>query len=120
LLIEPWLAAQAPTLLNAPLPNGVIVAFVVALVTLVAGAALLALPFLRGRASPRWVGYALPASALLTLAGEAVASGGPTSNPAINLLTNAGPALLLVALVGIAAGGGTMRSMLQDRDSQPA
>jgi hypothetical protein len=49
-----------------------------------------------------------------------VASGGPTSNPAINLLTNAGPALLLVALVGIAAGGGTMRSMLQDRDSQPA
>jgi hypothetical protein len=58
-LVAPWLADQAPALVaaTAPTPTGIVVAFIAALVAWFVGAVLLAIPFLRGRVQPRWVGY---------------------------------------------------------------
>jgi hypothetical protein len=100
-LVLPWLADQAPRLVaaDAPTPEGVVVSFAVGLLAWLVGAALLAAPFVGGRARPRWVGYVLPASALWVLVGNvAVAPGGPASNLAVNLLSNLGPVLLLIGL----------------------
>jgi hypothetical protein len=100
-LVLPWLAEQAPRLVaaDAPTPEGVVVSFAVGLLAWLVGAALLAAPFVRGRARPRWVGYVLPASALWVLVGSfVIAPGGPASNLAVNLLSNLGPVLLLIGL----------------------
>jgi hypothetical protein len=99
-LVAPWLADQAPSLVaaSAPLPAGFTIAFIVGLYAELVGTVLLAIPFIRGRVQPRWVGYLLPASALLTLAGDIIASSGPEANLALNLLSNLGPVLLLVAI----------------------
>lgn len=100
-LILPWLAENAPSLVtaSAPLPPGFVVAFLAALVAWLAGALLLGLPFIRGRAEPRWVGYLLPVSALWMAFGSLViAPAGPAANMAVNLLSNLGPVLLLIAL----------------------
>lgn len=100
LLLAPWLADQAPSLVaaSAPVPAGVLIAFIAGLIAELVGTALLAIPFLRGRVQPRWVGFLLPASALLTVAGHLVAPSGPAANLAVNLLSNAGPMLLMVSL----------------------
>jgi hypothetical protein len=101
LLVQPWLAAQAPALVaaSAPVPAGIVNTFVAALLAEFVGTALLAIPFLRGRARPRWAGYLLPAAALVTIAGDIfIAPGGPASNLAVNLLSNLGPVLLLIPL----------------------
>ncbi len=99
-LVAPWLADQAPSLVaaSAPLPTGLIVAFIAALLAELVGALLLAVPFIRGRVQPRWVGYLLPAAAILTLVGDFIAPSGPASNVVINLLSNLGPVVLMVAL----------------------
>jgi hypothetical protein len=99
LLVVPWLADQAPALVAtaAPLPTGIIVAFIVGLLAQLIGTVLLALPFIRGRVRPRWVGYALLASALLVVVGNVIAPSGPASNVAVNLVSNLGPVLLMVA-----------------------
>lgn len=99
-LVAPWLADQAPALVaaSAPLPTGFIIAFLAALVAEFVGSVLLAIPFIRGRIQPRWVGYLLPAAALLTVVGNVIAPTGPATNLAINLLSNLGPVLLMLAL----------------------
>ena len=99
-LVAPWLADQAPSLVaaSAPVPAGFIVAFIAGLVAELVGAVFLAIPFLRGRMQPRWIGYVLLASALLAVIGDFIAPNGPSTNLAINLLSNLGPVLLLVAL----------------------
>jgi hypothetical protein len=99
-LVAPWLAEKAPSLVSAaaPLPAGIIIAFIIGLVAEVVGSVLLAIPFIRGRVQPRWVGYMLPAAALLRVVGNFIAPSGPATNLAINLLSNLGPMLLLVAL----------------------
>ncbi len=99
-LVAPWLADKAPSLVaaSAPIPAGVILAFIASLVAEFAGTMLLAVPFIRGRVQPRWIGFVLPASALLTVAGDLVAPNGPATNVAVNLFSNLGPVLLLVAL----------------------
>ena len=92
-LVLPWLAEEAPSLVSAdaPTPEGVVVAFAVGLLAWLTGAALLAVPFVRGQVRPRWVGYVLPASALWVSVGTlVVAPGGPASNLAVNLLSNPG------------------------------
>jgi hypothetical protein len=98
-LVAPWLAEQAPALVDAtgPLPIGLIVAFVVAVIAELVGTVLLAIPFLRRRVEPVWIGYVLPAAALLTVLGDLIAPTGPSSNFAINLTSNLGPVLLMVA-----------------------
>jgi hypothetical protein len=99
-LVAPWLAEQAPALVGAaaPVPVGLIIAFAAGLVAELVGTVLLAIPFLRGRVPPRWVGYALPAAALLTVVGDVLAPNGPAANLGINLLSNVGPVVLMVAL----------------------
>jgi hypothetical protein len=100
-LVLPWLADQAPRLVagSSPTPLGFIVAFIVGLLAWLLGAVLLAVPFVRGQARARWVGYVLPASALWVLVGSfVIAPGGPASNLAVNLLSNLGPVLLLIGL----------------------
>ena len=78
---------------------GFVAAFALALLAWLLGAVLLAVPFVRGPARARWVGYVLPASALWVLVGSfVVAPGGPASNLAVNLLSNLGAVLLLVGL----------------------
>ncbi len=97
----PWLADQAPELLSAsaPTPAAFAVTFALGLLAWLAGATLLAIPFLKGRASPRWIGYLLPASAIWFLVGSfVIAPDGPANNLAVNLLSNLGPVLLLIAL----------------------
>ncbi len=100
-LVLPWLADKAPSLVaaSAPLPVGFVIAFITGLVAWFMGTVLLAIPFIRGRVQPRWVGYVLPASALWVVVGNLViAPSGPATNLAINLLSNLGPVLLLVAV----------------------
>jgi hypothetical protein len=100
-LALPWLADQAPRLVaeSAPTPLGFVVAFALGLLAWLLGAVLLAVPFVRGQARPRWVGYLLPASALWVAVGNfVIAPGGPASNLAVNLLSNLGPVLLLIGL----------------------
>jgi hypothetical protein len=78
---------------------GFFVVFALGLLAWLSGAVLLAVPFARGPASTRWIGYLLPASALWVLAGNfVIAPDGPASNLAVNLLSNLGPVLLLIGL----------------------
>ena len=100
-LVLPWLANGAPALVaaSAPLPTAFLIAFIVGLAAWVTGAVLLAVPFIRGRVYPQWIGYLLPASALWAVVGDLViAPSGPASNLAINLLSNLGPVLLVIGV----------------------
>jgi hypothetical protein len=83
---------------SAPLPASLIIAFIAGVIAELVGTVLLAIPFLRRRVSPHWVGYALPGAALLTVIGDVMAPTGPASNFVINLLSNLGPVFLMVAL----------------------
>ena len=96
-LVAPWLADQAPSLVaaSAPLPAGFIIAFIAGLIAELVGSVLLAIPFIRGRVQPRWIGYVLPGAVLLTMVGDLIAPSGPAANLAINLLSNMGPLLLM-------------------------
>jgi hypothetical protein len=98
MVVLPWLASNAPLLadgLNQHPP--MLAAFVAALLAEVVGSVLLAIPFVRGSVQPRWVGYVLIASAVMTLGGIFIAPSGPATNVAVNLLSNLGPVLLMIA-----------------------
>jgi hypothetical protein len=100
-LVLPWLANGAPALVaaSAPLPTAFLIAFIVGLAAWIAGAVLLAVPFIRGRVHPQWIGYLLPASALWVVVGDLViAPSGLAGNLAINLLSNLGPVLLAIGV----------------------
>ena len=100
-LVLPWLADIAPSLVaaSAPLPAGFVIGFISGLVAWFVGTVLLATPFIRGRVQPRCVGFVLPASALWVVVGNLViAPSGPATNLAVNLLSNLGPVLLLVGV----------------------
>jgi hypothetical protein len=104
-LILPWLAEQAPRLVDgtAPTPPAIQMAFVFGFLAWLVGAVLVAIPLLKGPARTRRVGVILPASALWALVGSLViAPDGPASNLAVNLLSNLGPALLLTGLADLA------------------
>lgn len=100
-LILPWLAERAPALIvaSAPLPVAFVIAFAIGLAAWFAGSVLLAIPFIRKRAQPTWVGYALAASAVWIVIGNLIiAPSGPASNLVVNLLSNLGPVLLLIGV----------------------
>jgi hypothetical protein len=100
-LVMPWLADKAPTLVakSAAVPTAFVVAFIFGLLAWILGTVLFAIPFIRGHVRPRWVGYALPASTLWTLIGDLViAPSGPVANFEINLLSNLGPVIFLIAV----------------------
>jgi hypothetical protein len=101
LLVLPWLAEKAPSLVAAstPPPAALLGAFIAGLLAWFAGALLLGIPFIRSRAHPSWVGYVLAASAVWVPIGNVfLAPSGPASNLAVNLLSNMGPVLLLIGL----------------------
>jgi hypothetical protein len=100
-LVLPWLADKAPALIAAstPPPPAFMIGFVIGLLAWLAGTVLLAIPFIRRRAQPSWVGYLLAASGLWVVIGNVfIAPSGPASNLAVNLLSNMGPVLLMVGL----------------------
>ncbi len=97
-IVMPWLADRAPELLSGATPTAFAVAFALGLLAWLAGAVMLASPYLRGRRHPRWIGVLLPGSALWFMIGSfLIAPDGPASNLALNLLSNLGPVLLLFA-----------------------
>jgi hypothetical protein len=101
LLVQPWLAEQAPALVGAetPLPAGLLAAFVAALLAWLVGAVLLAVPFVRGHVRPRWVGWLLILAGVWMVVGNLlIAPSGPATNLPLNLLSNLGPVLLMVPL----------------------
>lgn len=101
LLVLPWLAENAPALLapSTPPPPAIIISFAIGLLAWLVGTVLLAIPFIRKRAQPSWVGYVLAASGIWGVIGNLfIAPSGPSSNLSINLLSNMGPVLLLVGL----------------------
>lgn len=100
-LVLPWLADEAPRLMDgsAPIPTRFVMAFGLGMLAWLAGAVLLAVPIVRGPAQERWVGYMLIVSAVWALVGGFfIAPDGPASNLAVNLLSNMGPVLLLIGL----------------------
>ena len=100
-LILPWLADKAPSLIvaSAPLPVAFVIAFAIGLIVWLAGSVLLAIPFLRKRVPPTWVGYTLVASGVWMVIGNLlIAPSGPASNLVVNLLSNLGPVLLLIGI----------------------
>lgn len=106
-LVLPWLADEAPRLVGSA-STSVVVAFGIGFSAWLLGAGLLSIPYLRGTAHPRWVGYLLPASALWALVGSfLLAPDGPASHLGLNLLSNLGPALLLIALGTLALRSGS-------------
>lgn len=105
LLVLPWLAEQAPSLVaaRAPLPAPMIGAFLIGLLAWFVGALLLATPFIRGLARPTWLGYVVVGSAVWMLVGNALlAPSGPVSDLGLNLLSNMSPVILLVGLAYLA------------------
>jgi hypothetical protein len=104
-LLLPWLAEEAPrlTAADASLPTAFTVATIVSLTSWLVGSVLLAIPFIRGRLKPRWVGYIFLAAALWMVVGNvAIAPAGPAANVGVNLVSNLGPVLLLTALADLA------------------
>jgi hypothetical protein len=64
-LVAPWLADQTPSLVAAaaPIPAGIIIAFIVGLIAEVVGSVLLAIPFIRAACSPAGLGTIVRRSA---------------------------------------------------------
>jgi hypothetical protein len=100
MLVLPWLATTLPGQvdgLNSSPP--MIVTFGFGLLAELTGTIVLAIPLVRQYSKSRWIGYVLLASALMVLVGDLVlAPDGPAANLAINLLSNLGPMLLMVAV----------------------
>jgi hypothetical protein len=100
MMVLPWLATSAPDqvdTLNAD--PAVIVTFGAGLLAQLAGTIMLALSFVRRQSDNRWIGYLLLMSALMLVLGNfVIAPSGPATNLAVNLVSNLGPMLLMLAL----------------------
>jgi hypothetical protein len=64
-LIDPWLAEKAPDLVKDPGPPLFLAVNFTSLAALSAGTILVAIPILRRRVGPRWIGFLLVASAVM-------------------------------------------------------
>lgn len=95
-MVEPWLATQAPRLVDGFGPPAFFAYFNVAEVLLVVGSVLLAIPVLRRRVLPRWTGFVLALSVVVGVSTFFAAL--PDS---LGLLYAAGPVMLLLALAGL-------------------
>jgi hypothetical protein len=101
--VLPWLAASVPDMVDGLNSDPAMIGtFGVGLVAELAGTLLLAVALVQGRSGSRWIGYVLLGSALMLIAGDfVIAPGGPSPNVAINLVSNLGPMLLMVALAAL-------------------
>ena len=109
-IVLPWLAAKAPDLMKDQNgPPAMFVFFLVAVACLIVGNILMAIPILRGRVGPRWVGYLLIVSALVSIAGFFIPRGGPDSQPSLllSLFSSLQPLLLFVAIATLGFVGAT-------------
>jgi hypothetical protein len=100
MIVLPWLATTMPGLVDGLNSEpATIVTFGVGVIAELVGTILLAIPLVRHRAASTWIGYTLLASALMLVLGDfVIAPGGPATNVAINLVSNLGPMLLMVAV----------------------
>jgi hypothetical protein len=64
-IVDPWLADKAPNLLKDPGPPLFFAIFIVLMLATIAGTILMAIPILRRRVGPRWIGFLLVASAVM-------------------------------------------------------
>jgi hypothetical protein len=103
MIVLPWLAATVPDSVDGINSNpAMIVTFGVGLIAELAGTILLAISLAGRQSQSRWIGYVLVASALMLVGGDLViAPGGPSPNVAINLISNLGPILLMVAVAAL-------------------
>jgi hypothetical protein len=102
MLVLPWLVIHAPALIDAlNQDTNLLIVFVSGQLAEFLGITLLAIPFVRGRAQPRWIGYLLAGSALMTIVGDLVAPNGPATSIAVNLFSNLGPVLLMSGFFGL-------------------
>jgi hypothetical protein len=113
--VLPWLADNVPLLVDEI--NGhppMLIAYIAAFIAQVVGALLLAVPFVRGSLRPPSVGYILIASAIMTIVGVFMAPTGPATSLTINLLSNLGPVLLMIAFGTIGCTALEQRSAHDD------
>ena len=97
-LLQPYLAAQAPQLLSGDGPPALFPFFILGTVLQVIGSILFALPMLRGRMLPRWPGYALVVSAIFAIVSFFLSGPGSPTTPLTILANLLPPALLIIAL----------------------
>jgi hypothetical protein len=64
-IVDPWLAEKAPDLVKDPGPPLFFAIFIVLMLATIAGTILVAIPILRRRVGPRWIGFLLVASAVM-------------------------------------------------------
>lgn len=89
-LVQPWLAGEAPGMLDGSPPLAFAVTFAIGALAWLGGSVIVA-----REARDRWVRYLLPASGLWFLVGSfALAPDGPANELGMNLLSNMGPVLL--------------------------
>jgi hypothetical protein len=102
-IVLPWLAATVPDMIDGLNSNPAMIAtFSVGLIAEFAGTIVLAITLARRGSQSRWIGYVLAGSALMLIVGDfVIAPGGPSSNVAINLVSNLGPMLLMVAVAAL-------------------
>jgi len=74
-----------------------IATFGVGVIAELVGAILLAIPLVRHCSTSSWIGY-VTSALMLVLEDFVIAPGGPATNVAVNLMSNLGPVLLMVAV----------------------
>jgi hypothetical protein len=100
-VLVPYLASHAPDVFKGNGPPSFFPFFIIGTIIELAGTVLLAVPFLRSRALPSWVGYVLIASAVGAVVGFFLTGPNGPNNTLTSLIGNAGALLLFVALGGI-------------------
>lgn len=94
-LIDPWLAEKAPELVKDPGPPLFLAISFTSLVALSAGTILMAIPILRRRVGPRWIGFLLVASAVMYPV--YIYAAFSSTNVLLSLVGSLSPILFLVA-----------------------
>jgi hypothetical protein len=96
--VFPWVGEKAPDLFKDPNNAAPLIGlvFLVWFVAMVAGNILMAIPVLRRRVGPRWIGFVLIGSAVMSVVYMAAALTPP--NVLVSLVGSLGPILLYVAL----------------------
>lgn len=95
-LIDPWLAEKAPQLVKDPGPPLFLAISFTSLVALSAGTILMAIPILRRRVGPRWIGFLLVASAVMYPV--YIYAAFSSSNMLLSLVGSLSPIFFLVAV----------------------